>query len=235
MTLSITPTLWGCDQQHVCPLAGTKGILLHQSLIQPWRALAAAAQEAGFELAIASGFRSFERQTMIWNAKLSGERAVLDEDGHAIRLLNLSPREKIKRVMRWSSLPGASRHHWGSDVDIFDRQALAENATLQLLPTEYTGSGPFAPMIQWLKEYLGSPQAPDFFFPYLTDTGGIMPEPWHLSYRPIAQTYQQQWSLSGLRNVLDASAIAEKETVLEHLDQLYDQYIANSINPAYTV
>ncbi|MEL7047044.1 MAG: D-alanyl-D-alanine carboxypeptidase family protein, partial [Pseudomonadota bacterium] len=40
--------------------------------------LQAAAARAGFDLRIASAYRSFERQRLIWNSKLDGERPVYD-------------------------------------------------------------------------------------------------------------------------------------------------------------
>ena len=37
-------------------------------------------------------------------------------------------------ILEWSALPGASRHHWGSEFDVFDLAALPEGYRVQLLP-----------------------------------------------------------------------------------------------------
>lgn len=231
-TLSAS-ALFGCDEGHLCLVEGN--IQLHSELLAPWKALVAAARAKGFDLAIASGFRSFVRQGGIWNAKLSGQRPVLDDNSCPIEIGSLSPLEKVHRVMRWSALPGASRHHWGTDMDIYDRGAVSADYVLQLVPEEYEGAGPFAPMMIWLRKYLGEQPASGFFFPYQQDSGGVMPEPWHLSYRPLADRFQQQWSLAGLRVLIENSDLLEKNTILAHLDSLYHRYIAGSINPQHTV
>ena len=48
--------------------------------------LAREAAKSGINLMLASGFRSFERQLLIWNAKANGERPVLDgrSDQHSV-------------------------------------------------------------------------------------------------------------------------------------------------------
>ena len=47
-------------------------------------ALKAAAAEEGFDLCICSAYRSFDRQRVIWNDKLSGLRSVLDQFSNPI-------------------------------------------------------------------------------------------------------------------------------------------------------
>ena len=56
-----------------------------------FRRLQLRAREAGFALAIASGFRSYERQLAIFNAKASGERPVHDDAGAAVDMAALAP------------------------------------------------------------------------------------------------------------------------------------------------
>ena len=91
------------------------------------------------------------------------------------------------------SAPRASRHHWGTDFDIYDASAMPEGYQIQLTPDEAQGDGLFAPMHDWLDEYLESGES-DFYRPYSVDKGGIAPERWHLSYRPIADQYAQMLS-----------------------------------------
>ena len=47
------------------------------------------AREAGFELAVASGFRSYDRQLAIWNGKARGQRPVHDDAGREVKLAEL--------------------------------------------------------------------------------------------------------------------------------------------------
>lgn len=202
---------------------------LHHDMSQPLNILKAAALAAGYDLAIASGYRGFDRQQLIWDAKLSGKRPVYDDLGNPLDLKALSDLEGIQKVLRWSALPGTSRHHWGCDVDIYDRAAISDDYQLRLIPEEYQNGGPFEPMMQWLQDYLQSPAAPDFFFPYTEDKGGVMPEPWHMSYRPIAKGLQQQWSLDLLCEQWQERDIIGKAPVLDNIEQLYEHFIRDSI------
>jgi LAS superfamily LD-carboxypeptidase LdcB len=204
---------------------------LHKDVLEPWQQLVDAARKAGFDLALASGFRSFDRQQQIWNAKMCGERAVLDDDGCILNVTSLSSLDKIKRIMRWSALPGTSRHHWGTDVDVYDRAAVPDDYCPQLMTNEYMDNGPFAPMSQWLKEFLDKADSPAFMLPYIEDNNGIKPEPWHLSYLPVAEQYQKMWSLTLLQKYLNESDIIGKSTILSSIDALYEQFIKDSINP----
>lgn len=226
-------TALGCHEDYLIFIDDKSA--LHSDVLEPWRQLVDAAKGEGFELTLASSYRSFDRQRLIWNAKLSGERPVFDDDGCQLDLSCMSSLERVQRLMRWSALPGASRHHWGTDMDVYDKAAVPETYQLQLVADEYTGTGPFAPMIEWLHHFLKSDAAPVFFFPYELDHGGIAIEPWHLSYKPVAERFQLLWSLSALSSLVERSDIAEKETVLDNLESLYRRFILPSLNPEYSV
>ena len=55
-----------------------------------------------------------------------------------------------------------------------------------------SGSGPMAPLSQWLSDVIDRDDAEGFFRPYVHDMGGVAPEAWHLSYRPRADAYKQR-------------------------------------------
>jgi hypothetical protein len=66
-----------------------------------------------------------------------------------------------------------------------------------------------------------------FFRPYATDRGGVSPEPWHLSYAPVAQAAAGQLTVEELAAVLGGADIEGKEQVLEALERNYHTYIVN--------
>ena len=74
----------------------------------------------------ASSFRDFERQQLIWNCKFNGERKVHDDEGNLLDLALLDDWQKAQAILRWSALPGGSRHHWGTEIDIFDPDLLSQ-------------------------------------------------------------------------------------------------------------
>ena len=218
----------GLSEQHIAPINAY--IQLHRDVHQPWQAICAAAQLAGFELSVASGYRSFARQQRIWNRKLSGQTPVYNSQGQVVDVLAFAPLARLHLVLRWSAIPGASRHHWGSDMDIYDQSAVADDYVLQLVPEEYQGNGPFAPMMQWLREYLGDRPELGFFFPYQDDHGGVAPEPWHLSFAPVAAHYQSLWCQSHWLQQLHHETLEDKDTLLAEMDTLYPRYVEHSIN-----
>lgn len=170
---------------------------IHHAAVEPFLALQQAAAQAGFDLQIVSGFRSFERQLVIWSDKVAGRRVVHDDLGQAIDLQALSDHDKLLAVMRWSALPGCSRHHWGSDFDVYDAAAVAPDYAVQLVPQEVENGGVFAPLHDWLDRHIRANPG-GFFRPYAQDRGAIAPERWHLSYAPVAQRFEQVFGLDTL-------------------------------------
>ena len=197
---------------------------IHKQVLTPFLELQNAAQKAGFDLKICSAYRSFDRQMLIWNAKASGMRPVMDPFGQPINIQDLNPWQKIQVILRWSALPGASRHHWGTDFDVYDASAMPEGYQIQLTPNEVQGDGLFAPMHDRLDGYLDSAES-GFYRPYAVDKGGIAPERWHLSYRPIADKYAQMLSRELLATKLKSSDLILLDVVLEHLDDILQRYI----------
>ena len=198
---------------------------LHRQLLAPFRALQHRARAEGMELAIASGYRSFERQLAIWNAKARGERPLLDSDGQPLNPAELSPWETVQAILRWSALPGASRHHWGTDLDIYDRNAVPEDYQVQLSLEEVHENGPFGPLHCWLDTHIAAGDCENFFRPYEVDRGGVAPERWHLSYAPLARQFQAGLTLECLAAVLQEQPLALKGTVLSHLDEIYQRFV----------
>jgi LAS superfamily LD-carboxypeptidase LdcB len=198
---------------------------VHRDLVAAWHALAQDARKAGFDLAIASGYRDYQRQLAIWNAKASGARPVLNSVGNPIELAELSEWEQVQAIMRWSALPGTSRHHWGTDIDVYDRAAVPDDYQVLLVPEEVAADGPFGALHNWLDERIASGSSHGFFRPYAIDRGGIAPERWHLSYAPAAARYQRQLRSSSLLQELDSPALALRATVRQHWSTIYERYI----------
>lgn len=221
-------------QQDIDTLTGTKSAHIDTSVFPSglhYRAVAAfsrlqlAAARAGYELAIASSFRDFDRQLLIWNEKAAGIRPIYGDDGQPVEVQQLSPWELAQAILRWSALPGTSRHHWGTDLDVYDRAAVPETYRVQLSPAEVSDGGPFAPMHDWLDEQMEKDLGEGFFRPYDCDRGGIAPERWHLSYAPVAAEFQQQLSAAKLAEFLGRQNLALKEAVLAHIEEIVQRYI----------
>ena len=186
-------------------------------------ALQQAAAKAGFNLQPASSFRDFSRQQLIWNNKFLGKRKVHNDAGKTLDLMALNDWQKCEAILRFSALPGASRHHWGTEIDIFDPNLLPTGQALQLEPWEYQKEGYFFELSQWLKY---NAQQFDFTFPFLNFTTEykIGQEPWHLSFLPQAQKANQAFNQETLLQAWEGENIAGKTTLITHLDFIFQHY-----------
>jgi LAS superfamily LD-carboxypeptidase LdcB len=203
------------------------GCILHRDALAQARAMHVSARRDGIELAIVSSFRAFDRQVLIWNAKYQGERPLIGKDGSSLDHATLGEDALIDAILLWSALPGASRHHWGTDLDVIDRAALPEGYRPQLVPAEFAASGPFANLDAWLANNMSSF---GFFRPYTTDRGGVQPEPWHLSYAPVADAALKSLTPQLLAEALAGSSMYGRETVLARLSEIYARYVT-AIDP----
>jgi len=193
-----------------------------------WQALVAAAAKVGMELAAVSAYRSFATQEAIWNAKWRGERLVLNRAGELVEMSCLNDAERMAAILVWSALPGASRHHWGTEFDVIDRAALPKGYVVQLVPAEYAAGGPFAKLGRWLDENL---EVRGFHRPYRRDLGGVAPEPWHLSCTAVAGEASRRLRLAHLQEAIASSAMEGRATVLADLPALYERYVRRVDRP----
>jgi LAS superfamily LD-carboxypeptidase LdcB len=216
--------LTGQSDSHLAPtLIGTKTFLVHSDVIDDLNSLIEAAQLAGFKMEIASGFRDYERQSLIWNRKFSGEAPILDSNSQPLDASTLTEHQKLSAILRWSALPGASRHHWGCDFDVFARNHLPEGAQLQLEPWEYL-TGHQQAFYQWLS---ANAAQFGFFFPYSQDLGGVAIEPWHISHRNVSELCLSQLSPTLLGKQLKSKPVLGYEIIMEQLDDIYARFVAN--------
>jgi LAS superfamily LD-carboxypeptidase LdcB len=214
--------LTGQARSHIAAVADP-ACLLHHQVVAPFLNLRRAALDEGIDLQAASSFRDFARQLAIWNGKFSGERPMFDASGSKLDAEALTPRARIDAILLWSALPGASRHHWGTDVDLVDRCSSETGYQIKLTREEFAPGGPFARLNRWL-----TANAPrfGFFRPFQGVRSGVQPEPWHFSFAPIAEAARRRLSLQVLRTALDAAPLLGKEVVLDSLDELHARYVA---------
>jgi LAS superfamily LD-carboxypeptidase LdcB len=214
--------LTGRSQSHVVAL-DEPSCTLHRHAIASLLAMRRAASQEGIDLSPESSFRNFERQLAIWNAKFTGGRTLLDARGVPIDALSLSPAERVDAILLWSALPGASRHHWGTDVDLIDRAAVPPGYRVQLVGEEFAAGGPFAALNHWLEQHA---MRFGFFRPFRGLRSGVQPEPWHYSFAPVAETARRVLTVEVLAAALGSAPLEGKSLVLERIDELHERFVA---------
>jgi LAS superfamily LD-carboxypeptidase LdcB len=219
----VTPAeLTGRTRGHIVDLADPP-CALHAHVVTPFLNLRRAAAAERFDLVPASSFRDFARQLAIWNAKFNGTAPLNDPSGRALDAAKLAPPERIDAILDWSAMPGASRHHWGTDLDLIDRSAVAPGYRVRLTAEEFAPPGPFAALAEWLE---ANAARFGFFRPFRGVLSGVRPEPWHFSFAPLAEPARRALSADVLREALRDAPLCGKEHVLQRLEALHARYTA---------
>jgi len=153
------------------PLVGS----MQEEVYEAYERMRQAAAKEGIEIKVVSAHRSYHRQREIWNAKYK-----------TLTLQGLPAKDAIQEIITYSTLPGTSRHHWGTDIDIID------NANPQsgdvLLAEKFYGDGPSSALRSWMNR-----NAADYgFLEVYTDhpnRKGFAHEPWHYTYHSLSKAY----------------------------------------------
>ena len=223
--------LTGRARTHIIDLERPR-CALHFAVVASLLAMRDAAARDGIDLVPVSSFRGFDRQVELWNRKWRGERPLYDRSGRLLEHAKLREPELVDAILCWSAVPGGSRHHWGTDLDVIDAAAMPAGYEVQLLPAEYAPDGIFARLTSWLDDNM---QRFGFHRPYGSDRGGAGIEPWHLSYGPVASAAIEALTLPVLKRAIIDSELAGRSYVLERLPEIYTRFIlAVDAPPAQT-
>jgi len=133
-----------------------------------------AAKADGIPLKVESATRNFANQKRIWEAKWTGKRLI--EGGKDATKAWPDPVDRAKTILKWSSMPGTSRHHWGTDIDINDFE------------NKYFESGEGLKVYNWLQ----ANGAKFGFCQVYTEKNEARPsgyneEKWHWTYMPVSK------------------------------------------------
>ncbi len=170
------PNFVRLSEQH----SSRSNMYLQKPAYAAFKAMYAAAQKEGIRLVIRSAARGFSAQRSIWEGKWTGKRKV----GGALNIHKKipDPVRRARKILEYSSMPGSSRHHWGTEVD------------LNAFNNDWFASGKGRQLYRWLQQ-----NAARFGFcqPYTAKGGdgrssGYNEEKWHWSYLPLAGPYTEQ-------------------------------------------
>lgn len=154
--------------------ASRAGMYLRRDAYEAFKKMYAAARQDGIRLTIISATRNFDYQKGIWEAKWTGARLI--EDGENLAQTTPDPVERALKILRYSAMPGSSRHHWGTDMD------------LNNLNNPFFDNGEGKKIYDWLRAHAASF---GFCQPYSPKgpgrPDGYNEERWHWSYLPVAR------------------------------------------------
>ncbi len=195
-----------------------EGINLRKEAYEAYEAMKKAAYQDGFDIKMVSSYRSFERQRAIWERKYIQFTEV---DG-------MAPIPAMEKIIEYSTIPGTSRHHWGTDIDIIDGYPKVSGDVL--LAEKFEGEGPFAPFKKWLDE---NSEKYNFHLVY-TDSyfrRGFKYEPWHYSYAPLSKPMLEQFRQKNILKLLSNETFEGSENFTRTFLKNYIHDNILDINP----
>lgn len=176
---------------------------LHQETYANFIRMYEAAQTDGVTLTIVSAARNFDMQKGIWEAKWNGSRKI--ENGKNAAEAYPDPKTRALKILEYSSMPGSSRHHWGTDVDLIN------------LNNDYFDTGEGKKAYDWL---LANAAAFGFCQPYTSGRPfGYQEERWHWSYLPLAQPLTALARLQLKDDMIEGFAGAETAKSIEIVER----------------
>ena len=171
-----------------------KDLQLRKEAYEAFVNMKKAAYSDGIDLKVISSYRSFEHQARIWDRKYSN---YVDDEG-------LEPQDAIDKIIEYSTIPGTSRHHWGTDVDLVDGYQKVDGDVLD--PEKFVAGKPYESFRKWMDE---NSKKYDFYLVYTDDPKrkGFKYEPWHYSYAPLSIPMLTQFRKKNILKLLSKEEI----------------------------
>jgi LAS superfamily LD-carboxypeptidase LdcB len=145
---------------------------LRKEAYESFKKMYEAAKNEGISLKIISATRNFYDQKNIWESKWNGSYAKY-----------AAGKERALAILKYSSMPGSSRHHWGTDMDFNE-----------LNDAHFTKNAEGKKIYAWLKAH-----ASEYGFCQTYSKkgderpNGYEEEKWHWSYLPLARGFMEQY------------------------------------------
>lgn len=159
--------------------ANRQGLYLRKKTYAAFIRMNEDARQAGVNLIIVSATRNFYSQRSIWNGKWSGKTRV---EGKNLALTISDRLERARIILKFSSMPGTSRHHWGTDID------------LNALDNDYFETAEGKRVYEWLRENASIYGFCQTYTPKNSSRpSGYEEEKWHWSHIPLARSFLDQY------------------------------------------
>lgn len=175
------------------------------------------ALKSDISIKIVSSYRNFDHQNRIWERKYKS----FTSNG-------LSPQDVIKKIIEYSTIPGTSRHHWATDIDIIDAKPKQPKNVLQA--QHFESNGCYNKLKIWMDAY-----ANDFGFHLVytntIDRKGFKYEPWHYSYKPLSSLFLSEYKQLNISEILQKEQLLGNEYFSEEFLSRYRDENILDINP----
>ena len=175
------------------------------------------ALKEGVLIQVVSSYRNFEHQKKIWERKFK-----------RYRNQGLSEENTIQKIIEYSTIPGTSRHHWGTDIDIVDGNVHPPKNLLRAV--HFHRDGEYIYLRQWLEK---NASRFGFYLVYTNDSKrkGFKYEPWHYSYKPLSKPYLKSYRNLNIKELLQNDKLSGHAHFTEAFLNTYLNENILDINP----
>jgi LAS superfamily LD-carboxypeptidase LdcB len=194
------------------------GYRLRPEAAQAFDAMKIAALKDGIDIKVVSSYRDYAHQNRIWERKYLRFR----ESG-------LTPMQAIEKIIEYSTIPGTSRHHWATDLDLIDGTPKVDGDVL--VPSKFHGTGPFCKFKDWMDIHANTF---GFQLVYTDEINrkGFKYEPWHYSYAALSKSYLQAYNALDIQQMLAAAKLMGSENFTDEFIVRYLKENVNDVNPS---
>lgn len=196
----------------------TKDNLLHKTAYYAFKEMHKAAKEKYINIEIISGYRSFDHQLSIWNRKYK----YYENRG-------LTGKEILDKITTYSAIPGTSRHHWGTEIDIIDADNTKPQSNI-LQAQHFHDLGNYCELNEWMQQ---NAHNFGFYQVYTNDDSrpGFAYEPWHYSFEPLSKVYLKSYDKIDLPTIYKNENILGKAYLNQDFLFEYSKSHIHGINP----
>ena len=190
---------------------------MHKETATALKRMKAEALKSNINIEVVSAYRSFQRQKEIFE----GKYVKYTSEG-------LSPMKAIEKIIEYSTIPGTSRHHWGTDLDLIDGNAPRPESVL--VASNFHGTGPFCKMKEWMDEHA---ESFGFYEVYTNNANrkGFKYEPWHFSYAPVSKPMLQAYKKLDIKEILSEEKVKGSAHFTNEFIEKYRTENILDINP----
>lgn len=194
-----------------------KNYKLLPEVAQQFELMKAEAKKAGFTIHVVSSYRNFNYQNGIWERKYK-----------ANQVKKLDAKKNIDKIIEYSTIPGTSRHHWGTDFDIIDATKGIPSDPLN--EKHFNEGGSMHKFKLWLDE---NASKYGFYLVYTNEPSrkGFKYEPWHFSYKSISEPMLQAYKKLDIKKILQENKLMGSENFSDEFIEKYKNDNILDINP----
>lgn len=171
------------------------GMFLRNEVLEAYLELHKNAEDEGIKLVVISATRPFNHQKSIWDRKWA-----------RTQYMGWQNIEKARDILKYSSMPGTSRHHWGTDLD------------LNALENSYFETDEGLKVYDFLERCGGELGFTQVYTDKSKGRTGYEEEKWHWSYMPVSSLMLEDFNeLVSTEDIsgFDGSAVADSIQIID--------------------